>query len=73
MSEKITKTMKINEIFDKNPEKSPDLAKALSEIGLGCIGCAAASFESLEEGLIAHGFNDEQINEIIEKLNKIIE
>lgn len=46
-------------------------ASVLSEAGLHCVGCAMARGESLEEGCKAHGFPDEKIDEIVEKLNAL--
>jgi len=51
-------------------EINPDAANLLAEAGLGCLGCAMAHFETLEQGLAAHGFNKKEIKEIIEGLNK---
>lgn len=67
MSEqKITKKMKIEEVIKKYPETVEVFAKH----GFHCIGCIAASFESIEDGAMAHGITPE---EIVEDLNKAIE
>jgi len=63
---KITKKTNIIEALEINPEA----ADILFEIGMGCIGCSAAQFETLEQGCIAHGMNKKQIDELIKKLNK---
>ena len=63
---KITKQTNIMEAMDINPET----AEVLMEAGLGCIGCSLAHAETLEQGLMAHGFESKQIDEVIEKLNK---
>jgi len=63
--EKITKKMKISEILEKNPEA----AGVMLSHGLGCVGCSAASGESLEEGGKAHGISGEQIDKIVEEIN----
>ncbi|MFA4931099.1 MAG: DUF1858 domain-containing protein [Patescibacteria group bacterium] len=60
---KITKKMKIAEVV----EKYPATKAVFLDIGLACIGCVAAEFESLEEGLMAHGL---EVDEVIEKLNE---
>jgi hybrid cluster-associated redox disulfide protein len=65
-SKKITKEMNIMEILEINP----DSAEILAEAGLGCLGCAFAHAETLEQGLIAHGFELKEIDKIIKKLNK---
>ena len=62
----ITEDTNISEVLQINR----NAAQILEELGLGCIGCVAAQFETLEQGLKAHGFNSKEINEIIEKLNK---
>ena len=63
---KITKKTKISEILEKNQEAF----KILLETGIGCIGCPMMRLETIEQGLKSHGFNEDQINEIIEKMNK---
>jgi hybrid cluster-associated redox disulfide protein len=66
-TEKITKDMQIGEIIQKKPEA----AMIMMEHGLHCIGCMASRFESLEQGCQVHGMSDEQIDEMIDKLNKL--
>ncbi len=58
MAEKtITKGMSIGEIVKKHPET----LHVFVENGLHCVGCAAASFETLEEGARAHGIDAEKL------------
>lgn len=64
---KITKDMAIAEII----EKKPDSAKIMFEYGLHCIGCRVAAWESLEEGCKVHGLDEEKINEMIKKINRL--
>jgi len=61
----ITKEMGIMEVV----EKWPQTAQVLMEYGMGCIGCAAAHFESIEEGALAHGID---ISALIQALNNSI-
>ncbi len=63
---KITKSMSIMEIVSKYP----DTAEVFMKHGLHCIGCAAASFESLEDGAKAHGID---VEKLLKDLNKAIE
>lgn len=65
---KITKTSNIQEIVEKHPQA----AEVLFEEGIHCLGCAASHFETLEEGLAAHGKSDAEIKIIIQKLNKAV-
>ena len=70
MAEAVTKNMSIGEVVMKWPET----AGTFLEHGLMCYGCAAARFETIEQGAQAHGINPEQLvkalNETIEKLEK---
>jgi len=62
----ITEQTEIIEALEINPKAENILAEA----GLGCLGCAMASFESLEQGLSAHGFSKKEIKKLIEEMNK---
>ena len=61
----ITKDTPITELISKYPETIP----VLQSKGLGCIGCIAASAESIGQGLEAHGLN---VDDTITEMNKII-
>jgi len=63
---KITKKTKLSKILEINP----DAIEILFDIGMHCIGCPAASMETLEEGCLAHGMDEKEIKELIKKLNK---
>ncbi|MHB1294324.1 MAG: DUF1858 domain-containing protein [Anaerolineae bacterium] len=62
----ITKSMPIGEIVQKWPET----VKVFLQHGLMCIGCAAARFENLEQGAIAHGID---IDTLVKDLNAAVE
>ncbi|MDR2519775.1 MAG: DUF1858 domain-containing protein [Eubacteriaceae bacterium] len=49
----ITKEMPIMDCVVKFPET----IDIFSEFGMGCLGCAAANFESIEDGAVAHNMN----------------
>lgn len=65
-NKKITKDMKIKEVIEKYPET----LKVFDEFNFHCIGCMAASFETIEQGASVHGID---VEEFVEKLNKSIE
>ena len=67
-TQKITKESMIGEIV----EKYPQVAGTLMDLGLHCIGCHVAGFESLEMGFKAHGMDDKQVDEAIKKLNDAV-
>jgi hybrid cluster-associated redox disulfide protein len=72
MKKTITKEMPIQEIFNSFPDKKGEIAEILMSVGLGCIGCALAQFETLEQGLLAHGKSPKEIASIINSLNSVI-
>ncbi len=65
--------MTIDEILGKFPEKSQRIAQELTQAGLHCVGCQAATWETLEVGMMGHGFDDEAIEALLKRLNKVIE
>ncbi|MCF7853106.1 MAG: iron-sulfur cluster assembly accessory protein [Simkaniaceae bacterium] len=73
MSDQITREMTIDDIFSTFPEKSQKLAQELTNSGLHCVGCSASTWETLEAGMLGHGFSDEDIDSLIGNLNAILE
>ncbi|MBM3201344.1 MAG: iron-sulfur cluster assembly accessory protein [Chlamydiae bacterium] len=71
--EKIIRTMTIDEIFSGFPHKSQKLALEMMKRGLQCVGCGAATWETLEAGMYSHGFSDAEIDALVIDLNKILE
>ncbi len=62
---KITKDMAIAQIVEKHPQVVPVFFKH----GLGCLGCAIAQFETLEQGAKAHGLD---VDGLLADLNKVL-
>ncbi len=60
----ITKENSIMEVV----QKYPDTARVFMEFGMGCLGCAIAQFETIEQGAMAHGMD---IGRLMEALNKV--
>ena len=65
MAEAVNKMMSIAEVVMKWPET----AGAFMEAGLHCYGCAAARYETIEQGALAHGIDPDKL---IEEINEII-
>jgi len=63
---KITEDMNIKEVIDKYPETVSVFAK----YNMGCIGCIAASFESLKDIAAVHGTD---VKSFVKDLNEAIE
>ncbi|MDK2821549.1 MAG: hypothetical protein PWP31_1514 [Clostridia bacterium] len=62
----ITKEMSITDCISKYPQTVPVFMKH----GMGCLGCAAARFESIGQGASAHGID---VDKLIQDLNKVVE
>lgn len=58
----ITKDTTIGEALAINP----NIAPALMEIGMHCLGCPASQGETLEEAAMVHGVD---VNELLSKVN----
>jgi iron-sulfur cluster assembly accessory protein len=63
----VKKTMTIADIL----ESVPDSVQVMLDAGLHCVGCHANLYETLEEGMLGHGFNNEEIDELVAKINSI--
>ncbi len=53
----IDSKMSIDELLGKYPESS----KVFEDFGLGCAGCEAALFESIEQGAQIHGVDIDRL------------
>jgi iron-sulfur cluster assembly accessory protein len=73
MQQKISRDMTIEDVFKKFPSKSQKLAQEMTQAGLQCVGCSASTWETLEVGMLGHGFGEAQIGELVAKLNRILE
>ena len=65
MSDTISKDMNLKELLNKHPES----AKVFATYGIGCLGCALASYETIEQGINAHGIN---LDDFLKDLNSFI-
>ena len=69
----ITKEMTIEEILTLFPQRSQRLAQEMMNAGLNCVGCGAAVGETLEAGVLGHGFDESILEKLLGKLNAILE
>ena len=61
----ITKDMSIIDVV----QNYPDTAMVFMYAGMGCLGCAAARFENIEQGAMAHEID---IDALMEALNEVV-
>lgn len=66
---KIHKDMVVGEVVGMFPEA----ADIISSYGLHCVGCHANAFETLEQGLLGHGYPEQQLHKLIDELNEYAE
>jgi|SRR3989338_8597224 len=71
--QKVHKDMTIAQILQLNPQKSGALAQLMTAAGLHCVGCGASTFETLEEGLMGHGYSEDQLYFLIDQLNEALD
>ena len=65
MSKQISKDMTFKEVLDIGPE----MVRVFIKYNMGCVGCAAAKFESIEQGAKAHGI---KLDDLLRDLNAAI-
>ena len=68
----ITRQMTIEEILGGFPQKSQKLAQEMIQMGLHCVGCNAATWETLEAGMLGHGFSEQDLEALLQRLNEIL-
>lgn len=68
----ITPDMTISEILSKYPQHSQKMAQAMTNVGLHCTSCSASTWETLEGGMLGHGMQQKDIEDLVKKLNEII-
>ncbi len=71
--QQISEQMTIADIFSSFPQQSQRLAQAITNAGLHCVGCNAATWETLEAGMLGHGMPRSAIDALVKKLNSILE
>ena len=64
--------MTIDEILTQFPQKAQRLAQELKNAGLNCVGCGASTYETLEAGVLGHGYQEEDLEKLVGTLNTIL-
>ena len=68
MKQKVTRKTPIGEITAKFPKA----IEVLQNKGFHCVGCPGAAMESLENGAKGHGMNEEEVDALIDEINKAL-
>lgn len=64
----ITKDMLIGDVARKYPET----IEVMFKHGMHCIGCGMTAYESIEQGCMGHGLSEEEIDKMVEEMNKLL-
>lgn len=67
--EKVSKDSNLGEVVFKYPKT----AEVLLDWGLHCVGCGAMHFDTIEAGAKIHGLKDEDVKELVLRINEVIE
>lgn len=70
---KIHRHLTIEQILSMFPYKAQRLSQEISGAGLHCVGCQAATWETLEAGMLGHGMTEEAIERLVSRLNALLE
>lgn len=65
--------MTIESILGMFPGKAQKLSQEITNAGLHCVGCGAATWETLEQGMQSHGKAPQEIEALVLRLNKLLD
>lgn len=65
---KVNKNMTFADVLTKYPESW----EVMQNCGLHCIGCHGAAFETIEQGSLMHGMSEEDVDKMVDEINKKI-
>lgn len=65
--------MTIDSILSMFPHKAQRLSQEITNAGLHCIGCHAATWETLEAGMFGHGMDDAAVDRLVNRLNTLLD
>jgi hybrid cluster-associated redox disulfide protein len=68
MGIEITRKMTFGELL----QEYPAAGRVLASKGLHCIGCHIAVSESIEDGAMAHGLSDKDIDDMVEEVKRTV-
>ena len=70
--QKISKDTIIAEILQRYPEKAQALSQQLMNFGIHCVGCGSSTIETLEAGVLGHGYSEDELAVLVQSLNKTV-
>ena len=70
--QQVNKDTMISNILMIDPKKADLLTEIMLEFGIHCVGCGASNFETLEQGVLGHGYSEKDLDKLITDLNKAL-
>lgn len=64
----ITKDMTIGTIIEKYPQTT----EVLLSYGLQCVGCSVNPYETLEQGALGHGMEEDMMQSLLDEVNLVV-
>lgn len=64
--------MTIESILGLFPQKAQKLSQEITNAGLHCVGCGAATWETLAQGMASHGKTAEEVQRLVDRLNTLL-
>lgn len=68
-TEKVLRSSNLGEVVFMYPKTT----EVLLDWGLHCVGCGAMHYDTIEAGARIHGYKDEEIDELVIRINEVIE
>jgi iron-sulfur cluster assembly protein len=65
----ITRDMIIADIVGKYPFT----IEIFMDFGIHCFSCSVSEYETIEQGVLGHGFTEEELQELLQEINSTIE
>ena len=65
---KVTRETNMAELVQMHSEA----VEVLMDYGLHCVGCALMAYDTVEQGAKIHNMTDEEIDEMVERLNEVV-
>jgi hybrid cluster-associated redox disulfide protein len=50
----------------------PEVTDMFLDFGIHCVGCYVSEFETIEQGILGHGFAEEELEAFLTQLNEAI-
>jgi iron-sulfur cluster assembly accessory protein len=70
---RVHRHLTIDQILSMFPNKAQRLSQEITNAGLHCVGCHAATWETLEAGMLSHGLREEDIDRLVTRLNALLD